>query len=438
VSGAYRDLTDLSPEEKRALLKQLLRAKAERKEVRASISPDDAVSVTDLSAEAVLETGIQPEAPPKATAEPVSVFLTGATGFLGAFLLSGLLRRTQADVHCLVRARDVQEGKERLTKALSFYSLWDEGLASRILPVPGNLSEPLFGFSEGRFQELADAVDVIYHCGASVNWVYPYERLKPTNVLGTREVLRLASRVRAKPVHFVSTLGVFPLVGNAGAKAVREEDPLDHGGALYNGYTQSKWVAEKLVEIARSRGLPASVYRPSLVTGSSRTGAWNTADFMCRVIKSWIELSLAPEVEATMNMVPVDYVGEAIVHLSLQEDSLGNNFHLANPRPVTPKEVAAWIRAFGYPLRKIPYSTWRAALTGPANGSFHSLAPLFSLGASEDAPEMVQTIPGFDCRNTLDGLSGTSIACPRVDGRTFEGYLSFFVRNGFLRRPGDV
>ena len=435
MSSDREELASLSPEEKRALLKQLLRGKAAQK--KAGRAVDHAVSVTDLSAEVVLESGIQPESPPRTATEPASIFLTGGTGFLGAFLLSGLLRHTQAQVHCLVRSREAGEGKERIKRVLSFYSLWDEGLASRILPVPGDLSESLFDLSRERFRELAGRVDVIYHCGALVNWVYPYETLKPTNVLGTQEVLRLAGRVRAKPVHFVSTLGVFPLLGNAGSEAVREGDPLDHGGALFSGYTQSKWVAEKLVEIARERGLPASVYRPALVTGSGSTGAWNTDDFTCRVIKSWIELGIAPEVEATMNMVPADYVGEAIVHLSLQEDSLGKNFHLANPRPVTPKELAAWIRAFGYPLQKIPYRAWRTALTGPANGSFHPLAPLFSLGASKDAPEMVQAIPEFDCQNTLDGLSGTAISCPPVDGRTFQDYLAFFVRSGFLPRPGD-
>jgi thioester reductase-like protein len=132
-------------------------------------------------------------------------------------------------------------------------------------------------------------------------------------------VLRLAAREGAKPVHFVSTLGGFPLVGRPGVEVVREDDDLAHGGSLYNGYTQSKWVAEMLVEIARHRGLPVCVYRPSLITSDSRTGAWNRDDFTCKMIKTWVGLGTAPKVETTMNMVPVDYVSRAIVHLSRQE-----------------------------------------------------------------------------------------------------------------------
>ncbi len=430
-----KNLAGLSSQEKRALLKELLARKGSRN----GAGKDGARNVADLRVEAVLDESIQPSRPTRIATDPSRVFLTGATGFLGAFLLHEILRRTGAEVFCLARARDAAEGAARIRETLESYSLWEEGFERRIVPVPGDLSEPLFGLSEAHFRELSGAVEAVYHCGASVNWVYPYEKLKPANVLGTQEALRLAAEGQSKPLHFVSTLGVFPLVGNVEGEAVGEDDALDHGGTLYNGYVQSKWVAEKLVEVARARGLPASVYRPALITGSSRTGAWNTEDFTCRVMKSWVDLGVAPEVETSMNLIPVDYASEAIVHLSLQKDSPGKNFHLAGPVSVTPGEMADWFRAFGYPLRRIPYDRWRTALTGAANGlrGLNSLAPIFSLGASADAPEMVREIPEFDCRNTLEGLSGTAISCPPVDERMFARYLSFLVRRGFLDAPGN-
>ena len=96
--------------------------------------------------------------------------------------------------------------------------------------------------------DLAATIDVIYHSGAFVNWIFPYERLKATNVLGTEEILRLATRVRIKPVHYVSSLGVFPLFDSSGeVTVIREDDTLDHDGSLHGGYLQSKWVADKLV-----------------------------------------------------------------------------------------------------------------------------------------------------------------------------------------------
>ena len=428
-------LAGLSAKEKRALLVRTLRRKSGALD---KLLDQVAVNVEDLEAEAVLDPEIQPKDAASWSA-PERVLLTGATGFLGSFVLLELLRLTRTDVYCLVRAADAEEGARKLRKALEAYGLWDGELSSRIVPVVGDLSEPLLGLGPERFEELAGEIDVVYHSGASVNWVYPYNALKPTNVLGTQEVLRLAARDRAKPLHFVSTLGVFPLVGRSGVEVVREDDDLTHGGSLYNGYTQSKWVAEMLVEIARARGLPVCVYRPSLITGDSRTGAWNKDDFTCKMIKTWAGLGTAPEIDTKMNLVPVDYVSRAIVSLSLRDESLGKRFHLANPHPVGADDLATWIETFGYPIKRIPYDRWRADLLNPTRGlrqdTLYSMAPLLSMSAAADGPTLVGKAPEFDCRNTNEALSGTGISCPQVDGELMENYLVYLVRSGFLDSP---
>jgi thioester reductase-like protein len=237
----------------------------------------------------------------------------------------------------------------------------------------------------------------------------------------------------------VSTLGVFPLVGRSDAGVVWEDDDLDHGGTLYNGYSQTKWVAEKLVEIARARGLPVSVYRPSLIAGDSRTGAWNKDDFTCKIIKSWVGLGNVPDVNTEMNMVPVDYVSRAIIRLSMQEGSLGKRFHLANSHPVKVDDMVAWIEAFGYPIERVPYDRWRADLLNPTKGlqqdALYSLVPLLSMSAAADGPTLVGRVPEFDRRNTTEALSGTGISCPQVDGELMESYLAYLVRTGFLDSP---
>jgi thioester reductase-like protein len=431
-------LSNLSPKEKRALLAQLLRKKSGNLN---KLLEQAAVNVEDLKAEAVLDPTIRPTGTVsnEVASRPQRVLLTGATGFLGSFLLSELLRHTRAEIYCLVRAPSVAEGERRIRGSLEAYALWDEEHSSRIVPVAGDLSEPLLGLGAERFEQLAAEIDAVYHNGASVNWVYPYEALKPTNVLGTQEVLRLASRYGTKPVHFVSTLGVFPLVGRSDAGIVREDDDLDHGGSLYNGYTQTKWVAEKLVEIARARGLPVSVYRPSLVAGDSRTGAWNSDDFTCKMIKSWVGFGNAPAVNTEMNLVPVDYVSQAIVRLSLQEGSLGKRFHLANSHTVKVDDLVSWIEAFGYPLKRIPYDRWRTELLNPVKGlredAMYSVIPLLSMSAAIEGPEMVQAIPEFDRRNITAALASTGISCPPVDAGTFENYLVYLVRSGFLASP---
>lgn len=195
------------------------------------------IPVTDLQTEAVLDPTIDPQGvPAEPVGEPMHILLTGATGFLGAFLLRALLQQTSARLYCLVLARDAGEGQQKIQRTLESYGLWQEGNGARIVPVVGDLSRPLLGQSAGQFHTLAHAIDTIYHNGAFVNWIYPYQRLKPTNVLGTQEVLRLASQAKVKPVHFISTLAVFPPLASAATNIVREPDTLDHGGMLYGGY----------------------------------------------------------------------------------------------------------------------------------------------------------------------------------------------------------
>jgi thioester reductase-like protein len=465
------DLSRLSPAEKRALLVKLLQKKAREVTAPSSMeqqrtSPLDqfAVPVTDLSAEVVLDPAIHPESlPVEYPTQPAHIFLTGATGFLGAFLLDELLKRTEAIVYCLVRCANVEDGRRRIDRNLAAYLPGSDHHQSRIIPVVGDLSHPLLGLSPEQFDTLATQIDTIYHNGAAVNWISTYSRLKPTNVVGTQEILRLASRGTVKPVHVVSSLSVFPLIGNPQGKVVREPDSLDHGGVLYGGYTQSKWVAEKLATIARSRGLPVAIYRPGIITGHSQTGAWNTDDFMSRLIKSWIELGSAPDLDGATDMTPVDYVSSAMVHLSLSERALGSVFHLVNPQRIHAQELVAWIRSSGYPIEHLPYDEWRTELLSRASRSkgqaVYSLLPLFSARTPEKPLRGGQNHPRADGRNTIDqigsimaaqyaarsvkfedqqtrdGLAGSSITCPLMDGDVFARYLSYFVRTGFLHPP---
>lgn len=421
------------------------------------------IPVTELAAEAVLDPAIRPgDLPAGPAREPVRILLTGATGFLGAFLLHELLEQTEMHVHCLVRCASVEEGRRRIDRNLATYMPGHDYDRSRIVPVAGDLSQPLLGVSQAQFDALGDEVDCIYHNGAAVNWIYPYDRLKPANVMGTHEIVRLASHRRVKPVHFISSVSVFPLVVDARSAVVREHDSLDHGGVLYGGYTQSKWVAEKVVTIARCRGLPVTVYRPGIISGHSRTGSWSTDDFMCRLIKSWIDLGSAPDLDGATDMTPVDYVSRAVVHLSLAARSAGSVYHLINPQQVHLRELVAAIQLSGYPVERLSYDRWREELLARAERSTgragYSLLPLFSASGparrldghdqqERDGRATVDQIGSlmaaqyaarsvtFDDHHARAGLAGTSITCPRVDGDVLARYLSHLARVGSLPAP---
>lgn len=164
----------------------------------------------DLQQEAILDPNIQFTNPvSEYLTQPQAILLTGATGLLGCHLLTELLRNSNADIYCLVRSRNPDGGQERIEQSLKAYGLDQEVERSRIIPLVGDLGQPLLGLSTETFQELATKVDVIYHNGAYVNYAYPYERLKAPNVLGTVEIIKLASLVKTKAVHFTSSISVF-------------------------------------------------------------------------------------------------------------------------------------------------------------------------------------------------------------------------------------
>ncbi|MEM8640786.1 MAG: amino acid adenylation domain-containing protein, partial [Cyanobacteria bacterium P01_G01_bin.54] len=167
-------------------------------------------SLLNLAAEVVLDPTI---APPQDNdfqwiEAPKQIFLSGATGFLGAFLLAELLQKTSAIIHCLVRATDEASAQRRIQTNLEAYQLWQADFHDRLIAVPGDLSQPYLGLSETQFQELGNCVEVIYHNGAFVNFLYPYSAFKQSNVSGTEEILRLAVCKKLKAVHFVSSLSV--------------------------------------------------------------------------------------------------------------------------------------------------------------------------------------------------------------------------------------
>ena len=421
---------------------QLSERKAEILEFLSNKSHDSEMLAL-LNADAQLDSSIQPELPIQTAAEPSNILLTGATGFVGAFLLYELLQQTDADVYCLIRANSNESANNKLQNCLESYLLWEESFSSRIIPVIGDLSQPKLGITEQQFDELTDKIDTIYHNGAWVHHASPYSLLRATNVLGTQEILRLACQTKAKPVHFISATSVFSETAGEGVKVIREDDNIDDGQVPSGGYSQSKWVAEKLVTAARDRGLPVCIYRLARISGHSRTGVFNINDYLYRLIIGSVQLSSIPDVELKQDIIPVDYASKAIVHLSQTKNSWGKAFHLAHRQPVSTNLFFDKLRSLGYPIQQIPYEQWHAQLYNIAqNSPEHALYPLVSLlTKSNNSQTQAQTpasdsaVLKFDCQNTLDGLKNTSITCPEIDEQLLNNYFSYLIENGFLAPP---
>ncbi|WKB55711.1 non-ribosomal peptide synthetase [Eleftheria terrae] len=334
----------------------------------------------DLRGEARLPPEIRPLGPLPATREaPVrAIFLTGATGFLGGFLLQELLQSSQADIHCLVRADDDAAAALRLRDALARYGLAEAAASPRVRAVAGHLEQPGFGLPAERLQRLAEAVDQIVHCAAVANFAYAYRQLKPANVLGTQEVLRLACRGVPKPVHHISTLSVLP------------QAPAGADAAPSDGYGQSKWVAERLVQEAGRRGLPVAVYRMGRITPHSATGACNPDDLGVRIARACLQAGALPDGDWSLPLSNVDHLARVIVRLVLQGDGLGGPVvHLPPAAQVSSRQLGQWLQDSGYLLRRMPAATLleqlaRAARHDPAH-PLYTLVPMLPAAAVDDS-----------------------------------------------------
>jgi len=396
-------------------------------------------AVLDLGQEAVLDETIDPTAALAPVDRPTSIFLTGATGFLGAFLLQELLDQTEANVFCLVRSPDMESATQRLQNNLKTYDLWQESYGSRIVPILGDLAQPKLGIAPPQYEQLAERMDVIYHNGALLNYVYPYAKFKPINVSGTQEVLRLACQRKRKPVHHVSSVAVFESSAYYNQR-ITETDPVDRYEDIFLGYSQSKWVSEKLVQIAGQRGLPVTIYRPPLVSGHSRTGVWNTDGFLCRMIQGCIQMGcIMADLDLLLDLSPVDYNSRAIVHLSQQKSSSGKAFHLQNPHLLHWDTLTDFICSMGYPMQRVSFETWQEKLSYERTNPLYPLLPFFRHQWANNLTYIQLNEQGYrpliGCELTLAALGESAIACPPLDAQLLSTYFSYFIRSGFLSAP---
>lgn len=245
-----------------------------------------------------------PDPAPARAGTPTDILLTGATGFLGPFLLSSLLARTPYTVHALVRATDPGHGLDRIVASLRKAQLWTPALEAevraRVRVICGDLAEPALGIGEPAFARLARDVDAVVHNGALVNYVRTYDALRPTNVEGTRELLRLAMTDHAKTFHLVSSTFIY---GWSTQPVVGEWDANEKMAGLDFGYSQTKWVAEQLALVAQRKGLDVRIYRPSLIS-PTRSGFGSQDDILVRLTAFMIEHGLAVNALNQISLLP--------------------------------------------------------------------------------------------------------------------------------------
>ncbi|CAG8975772.1 hypothetical protein HYALB_00009292 [Hymenoscyphus albidus] len=385
---------------------------------------------------------------------PLTVFLTGATGFLGSYILRDLLTRTSQNIKVIahVRAIDAAAALNRVTLTCQAYGVWDPSWTSRITCVTGNLGDPRLGLSETDWNKLANEVNVIIHNGALVHWVYPYSNLKPANVQGTLDILSLCATGIPKYLSFVSSTSVldtehFVNLSKARNSVPEDDDLSGSATGLGTGYGQSKWVAEYLIREAGARGLRGTIVRPGYVTGDKISGVTNTDDFLIRMAKGCIQLGCRPKISNTVNMVPVNHVARVVIAaaFSSPKTPLGVAQVTSHPR-LTFSQYLATLETYGYEVPEVEYGVWKkkledyAAAAAEDGREQHALMPLYhfattNLPADTIAPEMsdinAATALRSDALFTGEDLSSGAAVDEEIMGR----YLAYLVGVGFMKGP---
>ncbi|GHE84232.1 thioester reductase domain-containing protein [Streptomyces fumanus] len=361
----------------------------------------------DLRLPAEIDASALPDVPQR---PPESILLTGATGFLGGFLLADLLDATRARIRCLVRGESVAQARERLADQLRDREL-PVRLMSRVDIVLGSLAKPRFGLTDEEFTDLSRDIDAIYHCGAWVNLLASYPILRGCNVSGTREILRLATRTRRIPVHHVSTMGVI------GA------DPV--AGTGVSGYCATKWVAERLVAGAGDRGTPTTVYRPGVILADSRTGLVGRSDWFVHLTMASIRAGCAPDHPGLLPVGTVDFTSRAIVDLSLSRSARGQVFHVIDPEPLPFRSYFQGFADAGADLPLVPFDTWLERLRDAGDA-----VPRSTLRLAGETLRQMMPAPGRDTAGPT--AAATHRAPPALDTAYFRRMLTFLDREVML------
>jgi len=345
-------------------------------------------------------------------------FVTGATGFIGRRLVKALLARKGAVVHFLIRA----ESADRAQELLEYWGV-DK---TRAIAVPGDLTEPGLGISKSQRQRLQVHVKHFFHLAAVYDLKADPEAQERVNVVGTRNTVAFAGEIGAECFHHVSSIAAAGLY-----EGVFREDMFEEAEELDHPYFKTKHDSERIVR--EECAVPWRIYRPGIVVGDSRTGEMDKIDGpyyffkliqrMRQILPPWMP-SVGIE-GGRINIVPVDFVVDALVHIAHLRGKDGKCFHLVDPTPYRVGDVLnVFARAGHAPAMAMRVN---AALLGfiprGVKKGLLALTPvrrirnavMKDLGLPEDILTFVNYPTRFDCRETQAALAGSGIEVPRLE-----------------------
>lgn len=396
----------------------------------------------DLSKEAVLDDAIRPIDGSFAEV-PGAILLTGATGFVGRFLLIQLLQDTDATLYCLVRAKSPAEARRRLKETLVKWDLWRETFADRIVPVPGDLRAARLGMDEATYEHLAGTIDAVYHCATQMNHLETYSSSKAANVDSSKALARFATQRRPKLINFISTLDVFSAETGGADRRVNEHSSIDaERHRASQGYVASKWVSEKIFLLAAERGIACNIFRLGLIWADTALGRYDELQREHRLLQSCLASGYGiQDFRYDTPPTAVDYAVRAVVALAMRNPHGRGIFHISATEPMEEGIFERCNAVAGASLTLLPRYQWTGIIERlHAQGESLPIVPLIEhLFGLEEAEfcrrEHEETRkPNFDCSRTQAALEHAGIAAPPIH----DGLLRACVKRMMEQRASAV
>ncbi|MCE5251604.1 AMP-binding protein [bacterium] len=369
-----------------------------------------------------------------------TILLTGATGFLGTYITQWILKNTDLDIIVLVRAKNMQEALYRLSRGWWDFPELIGAIEDRIQVVKGNITESGLGLEDVIYDELVSRLTHIIHMAANVSICASLDELRMTNVQGTKNVLELARKVHLDHglIRFSHVSTAYVAGGRRGE--IHENTLTDEYGFL-SPYEVSKYESELLVQAAKVE-FPISVFRPGMIVGDSHTGyikTFNTLYFPVRLYMTGRLKVLPLSSSQRINLIPVDYVTDAVARLTFDPRAEGMNFHLTAPFESLPAagELIGYVREW---TRERLGITLSRPLFLPIPDSlllrWFRIQKVFRIKQKGILDALIPLVPYFNerrryMRDNTDRLLG----CYEMEWRAImPNLLEFSVYTGFMHR----
>jgi thioester reductase-like protein len=374
------------------------------------------------------------------------ILVTGATGFLGGAITKRLLVLGH-ELRLLIRKR---QRNRSITEDFIINNHINESLYELFLDnveiFEGDITSECLGLGEGIYKKLCSEVDEVFHCAAATHFEKQRaDELMMVNVNGTENLLRFANSAKQKRFHYISTAYV------AGKRdGVVFEDELDKEPQFNNEYEKSKFVAEQMVvQYAKNNAIPYTIYRPSIIVGDSRTGFTCKFDNLYLFAKVLLNIKndyvnrqrqdstdqdenvtirVPGDPNATVNLVPIDYVADAIVAISRKREAVGKILHIANPNPPVLNELRDFL------MTVLEIKGVDISIEGQMEHKRLSTIERLFLRQTRTYYPYIFGKLRFDCNNTQDALKGTGINCPAITHDLIKTLLDYAISHNWGER----